>query len=83
MYIFKLPLYLYLNIDLEAVKRLVNLPDTSNLTPLTTFCFIKLRKLFLLILFIFYHLLKVNVYMVILPLIKPFLIPLIVYFSIS
>jgi len=55
---FKLPLYLYLNIDLEAVKRLVNLPDTSNLTPLTTFCFIKLRSYFINTIYIFITCLK-------------------------
>jgi len=45
---FKLPLYLTLKTDLEAVKRLVNLPDASNLTPLITFCCIKFKILSLL-----------------------------------
>jgi len=35
---FKLPVYLYLNTSLIAVKRLVNITDASNLTPVTTCC---------------------------------------------
>ena len=46
---FKLPAYLYLNTALIAVKRLVNLPDASNLTPLTTCCFMVFIILFLFI----------------------------------
>jgi hypothetical protein len=46
---FKLPAYLYLNTALIAVKRLVNLPDASNLTPLTICCFIVFIILFLFI----------------------------------
>src|ERR1051325_9501400 len=46
---FKLPAYLYLNTALIAVKRLVNLPDASNLTPLTICCFIVFTILFLFI----------------------------------
>src|SRR5690349_9409183 len=46
---FKLPTYLYLNTALIAVKRLVNLPDASNLTPLTICCLIVFMILFLLI----------------------------------
>ena len=46
---FKLPTYLYLKTALMAVKRLVNLPDASNLTPLTTCCLIVLIILFLFI----------------------------------
>jgi hypothetical protein len=42
-------MYLYLNTALITVKRFVNLPDTSNLTPLTTYWFIVFKTLVLFI----------------------------------